>query len=107
MSPPGWRRDPDDLRPRSAQPTAKKVVESFQKEGYEPEGYTLYSDATVQIAAAVEAAKSTKLEDVTAVLRADGLDTVIGPIQFDKKGDIVNPAFVFYKWQGGSYAELN
>jgi len=90
-------------------PAAKKVVESFKKDGYEPEGYTLYSYATIQIfAAAVEAAKSTKLEDLTKVLQSGRtFDTVIGPIQFDKKGDIVNPAFVFYKWQGGSYAELD
>jgi len=32
---------------------------------------------------------------------------VIGPIKFDKKGDIQNPSFVFYEWKGGSYSETN
>jgi branched-chain amino acid transport system substrate-binding protein len=90
-------------------PAAKAVVDAFKKDGYESEGYTLYSYASVQVyAAAVEAAKSTDLEDVTAVLQSGRtFDTVIGPIKFDKKGDILNPAFVFYQWKGGSYAELN
>jgi len=40
-------------------PTAKAVVDAFKKDGYEPEGYTLYSYASVQVfVAAVAAAKS-------------------------------------------------
>jgi branched-chain amino acid transport system substrate-binding protein len=90
-------------------PTAKAVVDAFKKDGYEPEGYTLYSYASVQVfAAAVAAAKSTDLEDVTVVLQSGrSFDTVIGPIKFDKKGDIQNPSFVFYEWKGGSYSEMN
>jgi branched-chain amino acid transport system substrate-binding protein len=90
-------------------PTAAAVVRSFQKEGYEPEGYTLYSYATIQVfAAAVETAKSTDLNALTAVLQSGrSFDTVIGKIKFDKKGDILDPAFVFYRWKGGSYAEID
>jgi len=90
-------------------PTAAAVVQSFQKEGYEPEGYTLYSYATIQVfAAAVETAKSTDLNALTAVLQSGrSFDTVIGQIKFDKKGDILDPAFVFYRWKDGSYAEID
>jgi branched-chain amino acid transport system substrate-binding protein len=90
-------------------PTAAAVVESFRKDGYDPEGYTLYSYATIQVfAAAAETAKSTDLNALTAVLQSGRtFDTVIGQLKFDKKGDILNPAFVFYRWQGGSYAEID
>src|SRR3546814_21112063 len=40
--------------PRS-KPEAKKIVDRFKAEGYDPEGYTLYTYATIQIWA--EAAK--------------------------------------------------
>jgi len=90
-------------------PTAKAVVEAFQKDGYEPEGYTLYSYASIQVfVAAAVTAKSTDLDELTAVLQSGRtFDTVIGSLKFDKKGDIMNPAFVFYRWEGGSYTELN
>jgi branched-chain amino acid transport system substrate-binding protein len=90
-------------------PTAKAVVDAFKKDGYEPEGYTLYSYASVQVfAAAAAEAKSTDLEDVTMVLQSGrSFDTVIGPIKFDKKGDIQNPSFVFYEWKGGTYSETD
>jgi hypothetical protein len=32
--------------------------------------------------------------------------TVIGPLRWDKKGDIVDPNFFFYVWHNGTYAEM-
>jgi branched-chain amino acid transport system substrate-binding protein len=80
-------------------PAAKEVVKRFRKDGYEPEGYTLYTYAAVQVwAQAVEKAKSFDLDKV--------LQTVLGPISFDKKGDIKQPAYVFYVWHSGKYSEM-
>jgi branched-chain amino acid transport system substrate-binding protein len=89
-------------------PAAKSVVDALRKEGYEPEGYTLYAYAVVQVfAATAEKAKSTRLDDLTKVLQSGmTFNTVIGSLTFDKKGDVVNPAFVFYAWKDGNYTEI-
>ena len=88
-------------------PAAKGVVESFRKDGYEPEGYTLYTYAAIQVwAEAVTKAGSTDLKKVEAVLNGNSFDTVLGPISFDKKGDIKQPAYVFYEWKNGKYSEM-
>lgn len=88
-------------------PAAKAVVEKFRAQGYEPEGYTLYTYAAMQIfKQAAEKAGSTDLDKVAAVLRSTEFDTVIGKIAFDQKGDVTTPAYVFYKWNDGKYAEV-
>ncbi len=88
-------------------PSAKAIVDEFKKNGYEPEGYTLYTYATVQIfAQAAEKAKSTKLADVVKAMHSTTFDTVIGPIKYDEKGDITVSDFVVWKWKDGKYAEL-
>jgi len=88
-------------------PAAKAVVEEFTKAGYDPEGYTLYTYAAIQVfVQAADKAKSTKLADLVKVLHATTFETVVGPIKFDDKGDVANPEYVFYLWHDGKYAEL-
>ncbi|MCW2247518.1 branched-chain amino acid transport system substrate-binding protein [Azospirillum fermentarium] len=88
-------------------PDAKAVVERFRKAGYEPEGYTLYTYAALQIyAEAVKAAKSTDVAKVTAELHKTTYNTVIGTIGFDSKGDLTTPAYVWYRWNDGKYAQV-
>ena len=91
--------DPRDI------PAAKAVVAKFKAQGYDPEGYTLYSYAAVQaFAYAAEKSKSLKAADLAKTLRAGKYDTVIGPIEHDAKGDIKNAEYVFYEWKDGKYA---
>jgi branched-chain amino acid transport system substrate-binding protein len=33
-------------------------------------------------------------------------ETVLGPIVFDKKGDITASDYVFYVWKDGNYSEM-
>lgn len=88
-------------------PAASGVVEEFRAEGYEPEGYTLYTYAAIQAwAEAVKKAGGTDVEDVAAALREGTYDTVLGPIAFDEKGDVKEPKYVMYQWSNGQYAEL-
>jgi branched-chain amino acid transport system substrate-binding protein len=88
-------------------PAAKAVVDEFKKTGYDPEGYTLYTYAAMQVfAQAAEKAKSTKLADLVKVLHSASFDTVVGPIKFDEKGDVLNPEYVFYVWKDGKYSEM-
>ena len=86
---------------------AKAIVEEFKKTGYEPEGYTLYTYAAVQVfAEAAAKAKSIKLPDLVKALHANSFDTVIGPIKYDDKGDISVSDFVVWHWHDGKYGEL-
>ena len=89
-------------------PEAKETVEKFRKAGYEPEGYTLYTYAALQIwADAANAAKSTDAAKVAEVLHKGGTyKTVIGNIGFDTKGDVTTPAYVWYRWNNGQYAQV-
>jgi len=88
-------------------PEAKPVVEAFRKTGYEPEGYTLYGYAAVQ--AIVEGIKRAGTPDpikVAAALRQAPMQTVIGKIGFDAKGDVTGSSYVVYRWHDGKYAEV-
>jgi branched-chain amino acid transport system substrate-binding protein len=82
-------------------PNAKDLVEKFRKAGFEPEAYTLYSYAALQIIAqAATKAKSTDGMKVAETMKSGGpWKTAIGDIGFDKKGDITRPDYVMYKWQ--------
>ncbi len=92
----------------SKRPTAAAVVKEFQAKKIDPEGYTLYTYATIQIwAEAAKKAGSMDPKKVAATLKSDGpWQTIIGPIGFDKKGDVTAPSYVFYVWKDGSYAEM-
>jgi branched-chain amino acid transport system substrate-binding protein len=92
--------DPRNLK------TASAIVQKFKAQNYDPEGYTLYSYAAVQVwADAVTKAKSLKVADVSKALKANKFDTVIGKIDLNDKGDVVNPEYVFYVWKNGKYEE--
>jgi hypothetical protein len=39
-------------------------------------------------------------------LHLTSAQTVVGPLTWDKTGDIVNSSCVFYVWHNGSYAEM-
>jgi branched-chain amino acid transport system substrate-binding protein len=87
--------------------TAKDVVATFQKAGYDPEGYTLYTYAAFEVfKQAAEKAKSTDADKLAAAIHGQSYDTVLGKLAFDDKGDIVNPEYVFYVWSKGQYKEV-
>ena len=89
-------------------PTAAEVVKKFKAKGIDPEGYTLYTYAAMQIwAQAVKKAGTTDAKKVAEVIRSGKWDTVLGPISYDKKGDITTVDYVFYKWnKDGKYDEI-
>jgi branched-chain amino acid transport system substrate-binding protein len=86
---------------------ATPVVERFRASGFEPDGYTLYAYAAVQAwAQAAEKAHSLDLPAMIASLREHEFDTVLGPIDFDDKGDLTVQNPVWYIWRNGTYAPL-
>ena len=96
---------PSDPRKR---PSARSVVDEFKLSNFDPEGYTLYTYGAIQVWA--DAAKKANSLDAKKV--ADQLhtgqtfQTVLGPLAFDKKGDITKADYVFYVWKDGNYSEM-
>jgi len=88
-------------------PEGKDVAERLRKQGFEPEGYTLYAYAAVQVfAQGAEKAKSLKHADVDKVLHAGDFKTVVGDISYDAKGDLKSPKFDVFVWKGGKAEPL-
>jgi branched-chain amino acid transport system substrate-binding protein len=81
-------------------PEAKAVVAEFRAKNFEPEAYTLYSYAAVQIIAqAATAANSLDPKKVADKMHSGmTFNTVIGNISYDKKGDITRLDYVVYRW---------
>ena len=90
-------------------PEAGDVVAAIREEdAYEPDGYTLYSYAAVQVwAQAVKQAGSLKPEAVIKALRKGSFDTVIGKIGFDEKGDVTGiSTFIWYVFDKEDYSPV-
>jgi branched-chain amino acid transport system substrate-binding protein len=86
---------------------AAPVVARFRASGFEPQGYTLYVYGAVQVwAQAAEKAGSLELQAMIASLRQHQFDTVLGPVDFDEKGDLTVQNPVWYVWRGGTYVPL-
>jgi branched-chain amino acid transport system substrate-binding protein len=80
---------------------AKTIVEKFRAQKFEPEAYTLYSYAAVEVLKqAAEAAKSLEPKKVAdKVYSGMKFKTVIGDLTYDKKGDVTRLDYVMYVWK--------
>jgi branched-chain amino acid transport system substrate-binding protein len=94
---------PDPRKNEAAAP----VVAEFQAQGYDPEGYTLYTYAAIQVwAQAAEKAGTVDLDAVLEQLLQTEFETVLGNIRFNEVGDVIPPDWVFNVWQNdGHYAQ--
>ena len=80
------------------------IVKKFTDAGIKPEGYVLYTYAAMQAwADAVKTAGGTDHAKVVKALDDGKFETVIGPIDFDAKGDVTLPGYVMYQWKNGTY----
>ncbi|MBN9047379.1 MAG: branched-chain amino acid ABC transporter substrate-binding protein [Rhizobiales bacterium] len=84
---------PDPL----ADPSTKGVQEALKKANITPANYTLYGYANAQaVVAALKAGDDVKAQEKW--LRSNTVDSAIGKITWDEKGDIKDFKFVFYKF---------
>jgi branched-chain amino acid transport system substrate-binding protein len=97
---------PPDPRTR---PEAAKTVAAFKAKKIDPESYTLYSYAAVEvIKQAAEATKSLDPKKVSEHMKSGAkFKTVIGELSFDKKGDITRPDYVMYTWKKGPDGKIS
>jgi branched-chain amino acid transport system substrate-binding protein len=86
-------------------PAAKAVVDKFAAEGYNPEGYTLYTYAAIQaFVAAASKAGSLKVDDLSRSLKSMTVDTVVGPLNWTKRR--CHDEIRVLRVKGGRYAGL-
>src|ERR687897_2441478 len=90
-------------------PNAKDAVAKFKAKNFEPEAYTLYAYAAVQILAdAAKQVGSVEPKKMADTMRqGKPFKTVIGDISFDKKGDITRPDYVMYVWKKGQDGKID
>jgi branched-chain amino acid transport system substrate-binding protein len=94
----------------------KQIVEVFRKKGFEPQAYTLYSYAAVQIIKqAAEQANSLDPKKVAEVMHSGkSFNTVLGEMSYDKKGDVTGytvngkkkDRYVLYIWKKGADGKI-
>jgi branched-chain amino acid transport system substrate-binding protein len=58
------------------------------------------------MANAVEKAGSTDLDALKKALQSEKVDTPVGTISFDEKGDAIGVGFSVYQVQDGTFVEL-
>ena len=82
-------------------PNAAAVVKEFAAKKFDPQAYTLYSYAAVQVMAqAAEQAKSVDPKKMAEVMHSGAkFHTVIGDLSYDKKGDLQQAGYVMYTWK--------
>ena len=92
----------------SKRPGAADVVAAFEAAHVVPDGFTLFSYATIQaLAAGVGRAGSSEGAAVTKALRSGPpVDTVLGPLAFDRKGDALGITYAMQIWHDGKYGPL-
>jgi len=92
-----------------AKPEAAELVAELRARQFPPDLPPLYMYATIQVwAQAVEKAGTFEVAAVSAVLRDEDFDTVLGRIGFDDKGDVTGyEPFVWYVWKGDTYVPVD
>ena len=92
----------------SASPLSVAAVEAHKTTyksdpgAFFPEAYS----AALALLNAIEKAGSTDMADVVKALHTEDVDTPVGTIHFDAKGDAVGVGFAMYQVQNGKYVEV-
>jgi len=87
---------------------AVKAIEAHKaKYGEEPGAFFKEAYAATQaLLNAITKAKSTEYEAISAALRSEYVDTSLGKISFDAKGDVIGFGFSVFQVQNGAYVEM-
>lgn len=92
----------------SSNPLYQQAIEQHKAEfGSEPGAFfpEAYS-ASLALLNAIEKAGSTDYDAVIKALRSEYVDTPVGKISFDEKGDAIGVGFSMYQVQNGQFVEL-
>jgi branched-chain amino acid transport system substrate-binding protein len=89
-------------------PAAQPFLAAYQKKFNQPEGaYSVYGyDAANVLFTAIQTAGTTDAEKVSAVMKSQPFDTILGKIEFDAKGDLKQAGYVIWTVKDGKLQEL-
>ena len=90
-------------------PANASIVKQFKDTGFNPEAYTFYSYAAVEIfKQAAEEAKSVDPQKMAEVMHTGKVfHTVLGDLSYDKKGDLTKAGYVLYTWKKGPDGKID
>ncbi len=96
------------IDPRS-RPEAAKIVQEFKSHGIDPEAYTLYAYAAVEvILQAMEKAHSIDPAAVAQTIHSGmRFSTVLGPLSYDAAGDVRRPDYGIVVWKKETDGKLD
>lgn len=96
-----WPTDPSQFS------DAQRVVAEFEATGYKPEGFTLFSYATIEtLAEGVRRVGKVDAPAIARALRMGGpVKTVFGPMTFDAKGDAQGISYDILVWRDGRHVK--
>jgi hypothetical protein len=84
-------------------PAAKSVVDELMAGKL----HALHLPADPGLRASRRQSQIGQTRDLSKALHSMTTQTVVGPLTWDKKGDIVDPKYVFfYIWKNSTYAEM-
>lgn len=88
---------------------ADDVVKRLRAKGIEPEAYTLYSYAAVEVLARSAAALGTNDPRKIAEFLHSGstVNTAVGDLSYDSKGDLSSSNYVVYTWKRNAGGRLD
>ncbi len=91
-----------------SRPEAKEAVAKISAGGFKPDGFTLFSYAVIQaFAAGIEKAGTDDPTKVAEALKnGEAIQTVVGPVTFDAKGDLKDASYDINRWSNGAYAAI-
>lgn len=88
-------------------PGASGAVAAVRAKGVEPIGYTLLAYAAFEVwrEGVIRAGKADGAA-VAQAIRQGPINTILGPVKFDEKGDIITDTdpFIWYEWRDGKRA---
>ncbi len=90
--------------------SSQPAVEAIRSMGLEPAGYTLLAYAAAEVwFEGVRRANTFEAGAVAAAIRSAPVETILGPVSFDAKGDIQTtyPPFSWYVWKNGKRVALD
>lgn len=92
----------------TSNPLAQKAIKEHQdKFGEDPGPFYLNAyAATMALINAIKVAGSTDYDAVTKALRNNLVDTPLGKIKFDERGDAIGVGFAMYHVENGKYVEV-
>ena len=92
----------------SKNPLAVSAIEAHKKAyGSDPGAFFLNAYAAMQaILHAIQKAKSTDYEAIQKALRSVYVDTTVGRIRFDSRGDAIGVGFSMYQVRNGIYVQV-